>query len=85
MQNHTNNNTLKLIKYSAHSPMHAIKPHEQTVWVLVEMRDVLRHDLSQQHGLLLRLRLDHVLAVVGVEEELARLAVRDELDVVEVA
>lgn len=65
--------------------MHAVKAHQQTVGIAGQVLHVLGHDVAQQHALLLGLRLDHVAAIVAVEEELAGFTVCDKLDVVEVA
>jgi len=67
-----------------HSPMHAIESDQQGVRVDREVLHILQHDTPEQHALLLGLGLDHVLAVVRIEEELTRLRVRQELDVIEV-
>lgn len=64
--------------------MHAVEAHEQGVGVGGQVLHVLGHDVAQQHALLLGLRLNHVTAVVRVEEELTGLGVCDKLDVVEV-
>lgn len=50
------------------------------MWVLCEKLIVVWQDALHELVLLLGLRLDHVLAVVRVEEELTRLGVRDKLD-----
>lgn len=65
--------------------MHAVESHQQAVGVGGQVLHVFRHDVAQQHALLLRLRLNHVTAVVAVEEELSGFTVCDKLDVVEVA
>jgi hypothetical protein len=66
-------------------PVHSIEAHEQGVGVGGQMFDVLGHNIAQQYALLLGLRFDHILAVVGVEEKLAGFRVGNKLYVVKVA
>ena len=65
--------------------MHTIESDQQRVRIGVEVLHILRHDTPQEQRLLLGLCLNHVLAIMRVEEELTRLRVRNEFNVIEVA
>ena len=67
------------------NPKHPVEVREGRVGVLHQVRVVVGHDPPQELALGIRLRLDHVPAVVTVEEELPALRVTYELDKVVVA
>mmetsp|Transcript_20865 Transcript_20865/g.73625 ORF Transcript_20865/g.73625 Transcript_20865/m.73625 type:complete len:207 (-) Transcript_20865:904-1524(-) len=60
--------------------VHAVEARDEGVRLLHHVLVVVRHDAAQELRLGLGLRLDHVPAIVRVEEELSALGVADELD-----
>lgn len=65
--------------------MHTKNSTEETVWMTLKIVGVFAENLLHEGVLCLSLGLEHVLAVVRIEEELTGLGVGNELNIVEVA